>query len=80
MPPPLTSISLYPPHYHTKERQDTGLVLRQSPLYQVVIHRVHVHPPTPDMDKDKEEDDEDDLMLLINTANFYIGTVTEVGS
>ena len=37
------------------------------------------HPP-PDNYKDKEEDDEDDLTLLINSANFYIGRVTEVDS
>ena len=37
------------------------------------------HPP-PDKDKDKEEDDEDDLTLLINSAKFDIGRVTEVGS
>ena len=45
-----------------------------------MLHKVHVHPPTPDKDKDKEENDEDDLMLLINSANFDIGRVTEVGS
>ena len=30
--------------------------------------------------KDKEEDDEDDLTLLINSAKFFIGRVTGVGS
>ena len=73
------SISFSPPHYSTKERQETRLVLRQPPLYQVVLHKVHVHPPTPDKDKDKEEDDEDDLTLLINSAKFDISRVTEVG-
>ena len=32
------------------------------------------------MYKDKEEDDENDLTLLINSANFDIGRVMEVGS
>ena len=36
--------------------------------------------PTPDKEKDKEEGDEDDLTLLINSANFDIGRVMEVGS
>ena len=41
-----------------------------------------MHPPTPETDKDedKEEGDEDDLTLLINSVNFEIGRVTEVGS
>ena len=37
------------------------------------------HPP-PDKEKDNEEDDKDDLTLLINSAKFDIGRVTEVGS
>ena len=78
--PPPTIISFYPPHYSTKERQDTRLVLCQPPLYQVVLHKVHFHPPTPNKYKGKEEDDEDDLTLLINSANFDISTVMEVGS
>ena len=53
-------------------------------MYQAVLHKVHVHPPTPDKDKDKdmdkEEDDEDDQTLLVNSANLYIGRVTEMGS
>ena len=36
-----------------------------------------IHPPP---EKDKEEDYEDDLKLLINSAKFNIGGVTEVGS
>ena len=45
-----------------------------------------MHVTTPDKDKDKdkdmdkEEDDEDDRTLLVNSANLYIGGVTEVGS
>ena len=34
------------------------------------------YPP----DKDKDKDGEDDLTLLINSANFNIVRVTEVGS
>ena len=49
-------------------------------MYQVALHKVHVHPRTPEKDKDKEDDDEDDLTLLINSSNFDIGRVTEVGS
>ena len=39
-------------------------------------------PPNKDKykDKDKEENEEDDLTLLINSAKFDIGRVTEVGS
>ena len=53
------------------------------------IRFMSTHPPLEkdkdkykdkDKDKDKKEDDEDDLMLLINSAKFYIGMVTEVGS
>ena len=42
------------------------------------------HPPDKDKDKYKdkckEEDYEDDLTLLINSSNFNIGRVMEVGS
>ena len=34
----------------------------------------------PEKDKYKEEEDEDDLTLLINSVNFDIGRMTEVGS
>ena len=44
-----------------------------------MLHKVHA-PPPPDKDKEKEEDDEDDLMLFINSSNFDIGRVTDVGS
>ena len=74
-----TSVSFPPPHYSTKEIPETRLVLRQPPLYQVVLHKVHVHPPTPNKDKEKEEDEEDDLTLLINSAKFDIGR-GQVGS
>ena len=77
---PPTSISFSPPHYSNKEIQETCLVLCQPPLYQVVLRKFHVHPPTPDRDKDKEEDDEDYLTLLINSSNFYICRVKQVGS
>ena len=43
------------------------------------IRFMSIHPP-PNKDKGKEEDDEDDLTLLINSAKFNIGRVTEVGS
>ena len=36
--------------------------------------------PPPDKEKDKEDDDKYDLTLLINSAKFDIGRVTEVGS
>ena len=49
-------------------------------MYQIVLHKVYVHPPTFDKYKDKEEDEKDDLTLLINLANFDISRVTEVGS
>ena len=43
------------------------------------IRFMSTHPPL-NKYKDKEEDDEDDLTLLINSAKFYIGRATEVGS
>ena len=47
----------------------------------VFIRFMSTHPPPDkDKDKDKEEDDEKDLTLFINSANFDIGRVTEVGS
>ena len=49
-------------------------------MYQVVLHKVHVHPPTPEKDKDKEEDDKYDLTLLINSYKFDIVRATEVVS
>ena len=52
-----------------------------NPLYTRLrfIRFMSTHPP-PDKDKDKEEDDEDYLTLLINSAKFDIGRVTEVGN
>ena len=43
---PPTSIPFSTPRSSTKEIQETHLVLRQPPLYQVVLHKVHVHSPT----------------------------------
>ena len=43
------------------------------------IRFMSTHPPT-DKYKDKEEYDEYDLTLLINSDNFDIGRLTEVGS
>ena len=45
------------------------------------IRFMSAHPlPDKEKYKDKEEDDEDDLTLLINSSNFGIGRVIEVGS
>ena len=43
------------------------------------IRFMSTHPP-PNKDKEKEGDDEDDLKLLINSAKFDIGRMTEVGN
>ena len=51
-------------------------------MYQVVLHKVHVHPPHPEKDNDKykEEYDEDYLTFLINLSKFNIGRLTDMGS
>ena len=83
--PSPTIISFSHPHYYTKERQDTRLVLQQPHMYQVVplIWFMYTHPPltrTRTMTRKRKSKRMMMRGLLINLVKFVFVRVTEVVS
>ena len=80
MPPPLLVYpSILPNILPRRDRRPALYSANPLCTRLCVIRFMSTHPPTPDKDKYKEEDDKDDLTLLIDSANFDIGRVAEVG-